>query len=467
MKTLGRTEARLHTQPLRPLTPETSLGFEVIDFARDVCGIDLLPWQAWLLVRMLELNEDGTFRFRRVVVLVGRQNGKTTLLKVLSLWVMTRATGRTVLGVAQDLSIAKESWSGAVEIAEDYWGGDPWPKVKRSTGDLELKLENRSRYRIAAANGRSGRGLPVNLLVLDELREMKTWEPYQALAPTISAQSDGMIVCISNAGEADSVVLNGLRDVALAGEDGVGLFEWSAPDSCELDDVEAWAQANPGLGRTVQESELRVAMATFPPAQFRTEHLCQRVDNIDQPIDLQAWQACGDSAASLDAYRERVVLCLDVAPDNSHVTLVAAAKGDDGRIRVEPVQAWDSTQAARKDLPALIERIKPVKVGYFQNALAADMKAIPRTEQIKTTDLAPLSVGFAELVTSRQIIHGNDPLLNKHVGQASRMRSGDQWKFCRTHAGAVIDCLYAAAGAAHLARTAVPSKGKPRIIVAA
>ncbi len=276
-----------------------------------------------------------------------------------------------------------------------------------------------------------------------------------------------MIVCISNAGEADSVVLNGLRDVAQRGEEAVALFEWSAPDGCELDDPDAWASANPGLGYTVQASELRVAMATFPPTQFRIEHLCQRVDNIDSPIDLNAWKACGDSSATLDAYRERVVLCVDVAPDNSHVSLVAAALGNDGRVRIEPVAAWDSTQEARKALPDLIQRIAPMKTGYFQSSLASDLNSIPKTELIKATDLAPLSVGFAELVHSRQIIHGNDPLLNRHVNSASRMRSGDQWKFCRTNPSAVIDCLYAAAGAANLTRNSAPSKGKPRIIIAA
>jgi phage terminase large subunit-like protein len=434
-----------------------------------VCGIELLPWQSWLLVRMLELNEDGTFRFSRVVVLVGRQNGKTTLLKILSLWIMLRSPAATVLGVAQDLSIAKESWAGACELVEDYLP-DTLAKIKRSTGDLELLLSNRSRYRIAAANGRSGRGLPVKMLVLDELREMKTWEPYQALAPTTTAQVDGLIVCISNAGESDSVVLNGLRDVALAGEDGVGLFEWSAPDGCELDDVEAWAYANPGLGFTVQESALRVALATFPPAQFRTEHLCQRVDVLNAAVDLAAWKSCSDPAAQLDLSTERPVLCVDIAPENAHVSLVAAVLLSNGRVKVIPVEGWDSTEKARLALPDLVEKINPTLVGYFPQgpgaALATDLKALPRAREIKVNEVTALCQEFAEQVTSQRIIHGNDPLLNAHVSHASKMRSGDGWKFCRT-AGANVDALYAAAGAAHLARNAAPSKGKPRIIVAA
>ena len=41
----GSTEPRICTPPLRPLTPETSLGFEVVEFADEVLGVELLPWQ--------------------------------------------------------------------------------------------------------------------------------------------------------------------------------------------------------------------------------------------------------------------------------------------------------------------------------------------------------------------------------------------------------------------------------------
>src|SRR5687768_5694120 len=70
-KHVGITEPRLCTQPLRELTPETSHGFSVIEFAKDVLGVVLYPWQRALLIRALELNEDGTYRFRKIFVLVG------------------------------------------------------------------------------------------------------------------------------------------------------------------------------------------------------------------------------------------------------------------------------------------------------------------------------------------------------------------------------------------------------------
>jgi hypothetical protein len=58
----GRTEPRLFTPPLRELTPETSFGFDVIEFAEDI-GWPLDPWQQWAVIHMGELKEDGTPRF--------------------------------------------------------------------------------------------------------------------------------------------------------------------------------------------------------------------------------------------------------------------------------------------------------------------------------------------------------------------------------------------------------------------
>ena len=90
----GRTEPRIWTEPRVELTPATSRGFEVISFCRDYLRVDLLPWQEWLLIHMLELNEDGTLRFRKALVIVGRQNGKTLIGAVLAAFWLYVDAGR-------------------------------------------------------------------------------------------------------------------------------------------------------------------------------------------------------------------------------------------------------------------------------------------------------------------------------------------------------------------------------------
>mgnify|MGYP003588544010 CR=1 FL=1 len=82
--THGFTEPRIWTKPLRELTPNTSRGFECIAFAENVLRVKLLPWQRWLLVALLELKPDGTLRFRKALVIVARQSGKTLMAAVLA-----------------------------------------------------------------------------------------------------------------------------------------------------------------------------------------------------------------------------------------------------------------------------------------------------------------------------------------------------------------------------------------------
>ena len=121
-KRLGNTEPRIFTPPLRPLdprSPETerwTMGYDVIDFARDVLDMPLLPWQAWFMVHALELLEDGSFRFKTIVLLVARQNGKSTISLVLGLFALYVLQWQTVLGVAQDLDTAEEILDLATEI---------------------------------------------------------------------------------------------------------------------------------------------------------------------------------------------------------------------------------------------------------------------------------------------------------------------------------------------------------------
>lgn len=57
----GCEEPRIYTPPLRELTPETTLGFEVIEFAESILQIKLHPWQKWLFIHALEVIDkpDG------------------------------------------------------------------------------------------------------------------------------------------------------------------------------------------------------------------------------------------------------------------------------------------------------------------------------------------------------------------------------------------------------------------------
>jgi hypothetical protein len=468
----GSIHPRLWTPPLRPLNRSSSKGYAVADFA-SLVGEPLLPWQRWCVIHALETVPGGAFRFRVILVLVGRQNGKSSLKRMVSLWRLYIDGARLVLGVAQDVSLAREQW----QMALDTIHGSPdltseLEQVRRVNGDEWFKLTSGGRYKISASNRKAGRGLSIDELNIDELREQRNWDAWSALSKTTMARARAQIWAMSNAGDDESVVLNQLRDAALSGRDPtVGLFEWSAPDGCELDDWDAIRQSTPGLGHIVSAAAINTARTTDPPNVYRTEVLCQKVDQLDGAIDLTAWKACADPSGTMDAYRSRLAACFDMAPDGQHATLAVAALTADGRPRVEIVKAWRTSDEARADLGGLLDKVKPQVVGWYPTgpaaALAPILRVRPGSEELTGMRVAEICQGLADLARARGIVHADQDLLNAHVQYASKLPSGDGWRFTRKGGGETghVDAAYAAAGAVNLAQTMPPPrKAQIRIV---
>lgn len=495
-RVLGSTEPRIWTPPLRELTPETSFGFDVIEFAAEVLGHPLDPWQRWLAVHGGELLPDGRPRFRIVLVEAARQNGKTELPVVLSLWWQFVEAVPLILGTSTKLDYAKESWTKAVRLAEASPELDRLrpPRWKReANGEQESWTAEQSRYKIAASNAEGGRSLTIHRLILDELRQHHDYSAWDASVPAGNAVRDFQAWAMTNAGDDRSVVLNDLHDSCVAfietgeGDHRAGLFSWSCEEDADPLDVEALAMANPNLGRRIDPEALladaarAVAKGGQALTGFKTESMCIRVRMVDPAIDAGAWRRCLD-VGDLAAVRYRVAVCLDVAPDQQHASLVAAAVLEDGRARVDVVKAWEGagcTDRLRRDLPGLLARVRPQALGWFPSgpaaALAADMverKGGPAPWPPRRVTLEPIRadvsaacMGLAETVMAGRVAHSDDPLLNAHVGLAERLKRGDAWVFSRKGEGH-CDAAYAAAGAVHLARTLPPPVGRPRLVVA-
>lgn len=355
----GRTEPRIFTRPLRELTPETSLGFEVIDFARDVLEVELYPWQEWLLIHALELNPDGTFRFRKVFVLVGRQNGKSTLLQILTLWRMYLDKAALVLGTAQDRGLARDQFLGAVSLAQDVeYLAEEIEDFTPSRGFEKFVLTEGQSYVIAASNRRAGRGKSVDLLLMDELREHQTWEAWSAVSKTTNARERGQTWAVSNAGDVTSVVLRHFRargHLAEGDPDGINkglvsptpddvddedetlaIFEWSADPTASVWDRDGWAQANPSMNYGPLTDRIIRSDATNDPEHvFRTEVLCQWVSSVERgPFPANAWQATTLLTVTRDKTRP-AAYCVDMSHNRTWVSICLAFWDTEGRRRVE------------------------------------------------------------------------------------------------------------------------------------
>lgn len=467
---LGSETATIFTPPKRRLTCKTSLGFECIQFAEEVLQVELFPWQKWFLIHALELNPSGTFRFRTVLLLVGRQNGKSTLLQVLSLWRMYVDGAPLILGTAQNLDVAEEQWSAAVEMAEENEDlAAEIEKITRTNGKFALKLEGGQRYKVAAATRKGGRGMSGDLIIMDELREHANWESWSAVTKTTMARRRAQTVGASNAGDASSVVLRSLRNKCLdalrdgeTGKEAMGIFEWSAmfwsehPDNPEKSswknkptaDRKGWAMANPSVGHPggVSWEALEAAYGSDPDPVFRTECLCQWVGSArGGAFQDGLWESLTDPQSEIEP-GTGYMLGVDVSADGTTATISVAGRRADGLIHGEVivsrtgtgwVKEWFTSpdaggqHAQRKDDPFLLGVVLQ-KSGAPASALIegleeAGVKVIPWGGP----DLGIGTIQFYDLVRAKGLRHLNQEILSVAVNMAVARPVGDTWYWDR------------------------------------
>jgi hypothetical protein len=511
---VGAEVPRIFTPPLRDLDqPDATLGHSVIAFARDILELDLLPWQRWLLVHMLELREDGAgLRFRTVVVLVARQNGKSTLSQVLALWFMYVHGVAMVLGTAQDLDTAEEVWQGAVDLVTETDDDDQpvrpdlhelLDRVVMVNGKKSLNLKTGERYKVKAANRRAGRGLTGDVVLLDELREHQSWDAWGAITKTTMARAMALVLALSNAGDATSVVLRYLRqlthatlgdpdginhsdtegevqpeddELAIEPDDTLAIFEWSARPGCSVLDRDGWAQANPSLGYTISERTIASACRTDPEWIFRTEVLCQWSEGtLEGPFPPGAWEASGDPA-SMRAEGAPVALCVDVSWNRGKAYVGLATVRADGLAHIEVIAERAGTDWL---VPWLID---PARAPHVAGApIAIQAKGAPASSLVKPLRDAGLKVvewGGADLGAATGAFydrvraavgegdagtglrHRNQSILNLATATATTRPAGDAWLWDRKKSPVDIAPLIAVTGALWCLTNAMPAPRK-------
>jgi phage terminase large subunit-like protein len=435
-----------------------------------------------MLKHALELNPDGKYRFRTVVLLVGRQNGKSTLLQVWALWRMYVDRAPLVIGTAQNLDLAEEQWSAAVALAEDNEElAAEIVDVKRTNGKFSLKIENfdlegvkqTQRYKVAAANRKGGRGLSGDLVIMDELREHSNWDSWGAVTKTTMARPRPQVVCASNAGDASSVVLSHLRKQALTAlEEGrqdvaLGLFEWSAMywkeatttepgqwANLKTGDRKGWAMANPSLNHAdpndpeaggITTAALEAAYGTDPDPVFRTECLCQWVHTTRGGAFEDGLWDKGRDVNSARATPGRYVMGLDLSWDRNG-SIAMAGRREDGKVHGEVIAARTGTDwiipwfLAPPESGLFERRIDdPELVGVALQANGAPVSALVTAMVEAGIPVIEWSGGelgrgtgqFYDTVRGGGLCHRGHPILDVAVAMAATRPIADYWVWDR------------------------------------
>jgi phage terminase large subunit-like protein len=333
----GATKPRLMNIPLK--------GESKIQDVKDLCEIiqmPLLPWQEYVLKDMLTIGKDGLFIRKTNLLLCARQVGKTHLARMLILAHLIKWE-TNVLIMSSNRSMALDTFRQITQVLEtnDHLKGFV-KQIRHANGTESIEMLSGARLDVVAATRDGSRGRTVNgLLFIDELREI-TEEGYRAAIPTTRAHSGSHTLLASNAGDAFSTVLNGMRERALENPPKTfGFYEYSAPQYCKITDRAGWAQANPALGYTITEEALEEAVATSPIENTRTELLCQWIDSLSSPWPHGVLEDTSDASLTIPV-GGYTVFAFDVSPSRRNASLVAGQILPDGRIGVGILQTWES-----------------------------------------------------------------------------------------------------------------------------
>lgn len=377
------TLPRIFTPPLRDLDePGATWGHDFAWFCEEILRDPLSDFQEWLGIHVLEvLTEDqaiafamleddpakelekvrrlyapskvkggrpvpnGMLRFTYVLILISRQNGKTDFVKKLIKYFFFRRRVPEIMAAAQTLNKAIDLWNEILlEIELDPLLSRSLGRVDHSKGGQALwSKDRRRRYRPVGIDENAGRGDTNDLLYIDELRTQKTEVGVNSLEATTTVPDNGLIIATSNAGSDHSVVLRETRARALKPiQDGtwpetrIAIFEWSADPGRDIDDLDGWREANPDLNNgRITIATLKGFRQAKSEAAFRTEHLCQWVDELDeerQPLlDLAVWKRSFESTPEV-ADLESLSLAVDVGWSGEEVGIVMAAPLKNGKV---------------------------------------------------------------------------------------------------------------------------------------
>ena len=471
----GHEVPRLHS----PLNDLPSLGQEMIDFVESLINPNtghpfvMTPAQKFLAIHGHKIKPDGRWATPEIVALQARQNGKTTFMAWRVLAGMYLWNEKLQVGTAHKLTTSSETFFKIYEIIE----ANPkllaeFSKKIESKGGQELKLLNGNRY-IIRANNSASRGISAPAVIfLDELREYKDEESWASMRYTQMAVQGrgGQAWMFSNAGDQHSIILNKLRDRAMAQINGnsdasLAWFEWSGVPEVKIDpeSEEFWysiACANPSLGYNIHQDNIR-AVLNDDDSIIRTEVLCNWVTTINPVVTPAAWTACASPSLKLD--RESLTwMAIDLSPDRKAAALVAAQKLEgEGQFLAVLLNTWSNPSALddkylANEISGWVRKYHTQVVAYSaRTSGAVALRLKPAGIAVEAIDGQVYATACDQMlssINSGRLRHLDQEEFTKQVLSAVKLPYGDGgWVMGRKVSNAVIAASVACSMVSHFA----------------
>ena len=420
-------------------------GPEAAEFGLLV-GVTLDPWQCRVLDRAGAERAGGSRAAKTVDLLASRQNGKNGALEVFELFSAV-VLGEGVIHTAHQFKTAMRAHRRIRDLIAVHPDVACEVSAKWATPAQGYIFEFASGGRIEfiARQGGSGRGFTDDILILDEAQAL-TDDHLDALLPALSARSmtgDPQTWYTGSAPDDSELVWQRRRKLwRRGGLPTMASFEWSADPAAELDDRDAWAQANPGLGVRISEEQIEVERAGMSPEGFARERLSISPEVDDDALSVfgpGVWEAvCAPTVARPVA---GLVFAVDVNPDRSRSAIaVAGGGGTCSLIDERPGVGWAVDEVVRLAKTAKAS-VAIASRGPAGTLIADIERAGVTVVPLSQTDLATACGWFYTAVAEQKILVRRDDRLDLAVRSAVRKTAGGDGFVWDRHEGEIASLV--------------------------
>jgi len=416
-----------------------------------------MPWQRYVSDIANEIDPDtGLLWYETVVIVVPRQQGKTTMIEPQLVTAALRRKDIDVVYTAQDRQMSKRRLID--ELADKRLGRRPELtgqfKVRRSNGSESIRWANGSQITTVANTDEAGHGLTLDLAVLDEAFSHDDLTVVTALEPTTLTRPDPQVWVVSTVGDGTDGLLQHYQELGerslLDPRSRVAYFEWSATDEDDRDDPDCWARVMPALGHTVDLDRIRSRRATLTPESFDRSYLCRRpLAELSAKLPAGSWTACGSSDPTPITFDGPVVVAVDVAADRASTSIAVSGMQTSGVLGVVSHSIDSVSVAAVDEILQLCAHLGPAvlladrRAGSGALIDALTIAGRPVTE-VTAAMLVTYCGSMYDAVVANELEHDRQPALAAAATQAISRPLGDAWAWDRRRSPVELSRLISA-----------------------
>lgn len=468
---------------------ESTDGGRVVDFASSFMHVSkgiragqpllLTPWQVKLMENLFERRADGLLRYKRSLIGLGRKNGKSLLGSLIALYGLIEGEhGAEVYSAAGDRRQARVVFDEAKWQVQQSSVLSQICKVYRDVIEVP---STHSIYRVLSSDAKLQQGLNPSTVVFDELHVQPNAELWDALTLGSGARRDPQIVAITTAGfDLQSIcgLLYGYGQKVCRGEvddDTFGFWWWEAAEGCDLNNRDAWAEANPNIAEGLLDPEdMEIAVRQTSEISTRRYRLNQWVRTAeDSWLPTGAWELCRSDMQLVAGAPTWVGVDMALKRDTTAVVLVQKQEGK----LVARAKIW-LPEGGVLDVSAVESYLREIAQQYDIQEIAFDPAFFMRTAEALSEDgfpmvefpqspqrMVPACGNLYELIVNQKVAHDGNPLFSDHVLSAAQRVKDNGWTLSKGKSKRKIDAVIALAMATDRATTTPVETANPGFFV--